>query len=180
MTNPTPIRRVPASTIVLAVLLVLAAGTAVALALGWFKPGNEPAGAQAPPAAMSAAAVDASAVLKRLTDAGLPMTSVVVQDENTDPNHLLGRPNGYTARVSFDVPGGDPDADKYTLSRGGVIEIFPSEDAARRRSTYLQELAKNEPILGTEYNYIRGPVLLRLIGDVKPSLAAQFEAAFQK
>lgn len=185
VTTPTTPARRPWSTIILAITLgVLLVTLAAALALGWLKPRNTPAAAQAPTASAAAGAkpsaaatVSISEVLARLTRAGLPLSNPAAQDENTDPNNLLGRPNGYIARASFDVPGGDPEGDQHTIERGGVIEVWPDEAAARRRSTYLQDLVKNAPILGTEYDYVRGPVLLRITGKVKPSVAAQFEAA---
>lgn len=183
MTTPTPHgRRLPTSTIILAILLALAVAAAVAFALGWFKPGTpeEPAGAQAPARAMASATDTVNTVLKRLTDAGLPLSNIAVTNENTDPNDLLGRPNGYIARASFELPDGDMDAEQYDMDRGGAIEVWPDDASAHRRSTYLLELDKAAPILGNEYNYVRGPVLLRITGKVKPSVAAQFEAAFMK
>lgn len=182
MTTPTPHgRRLPTSTAILAILLAIAVAAAVAFALGWFKPTPKaPAGAQAPVQAMASATDTVTTVLKRLTDAGLPLSNIAVTSENTDPNDLLGRPNGYIARASFELPDGDMDAEQYDMDRGGAIEVWPTEEAARRRSTYLLELDKAAPILGNEYNYVRGPVLLRITGKVKPSVAAQFEAAFMK
>lgn len=135
----------------------------------------------AAPASPSAApALDASAVLARLKAAGLPISNEAVQDENTDPNNLLGRPNGYTSRVSFDVPGGSTDGEKYSIDRGGVIEVFPDAAGAKIRSDYIQGLLKGSPILGTEYHYQAGPVLLRITGGVKPSVAAKFRDALSK
>lgn len=48
-----------------------------------------------------AKAPDAKAVLDKLTAAGLPVANPAVQDENSDPNNLLGRPNEYTSRARF-------------------------------------------------------------------------------
>lgn len=67
-----------------------------------------------------------------LAAAGLPLSSVIVQDETTDPNNKLGRPNQYTSRSSADVPGGDPDADKYGVDRGRVVEVFRHRRRCRR------------------------------------------------
>jgi hypothetical protein len=121
--------------------------------------------------------MDAKAVLAKLTAAKLPISNGAVQDENTDPNNLLGRPNGYTSRASFDMTGGDRQGDKYTVDRGGVIEVFADTSAAKTRADYIAGLQKASPILGTEYHYLNGPVLVRVSGKIKPSVAAGFQTA---
>ena len=102
-----------------------------------------------------------------------------MQDEDTDPNNLLGRPNGYTSRASADLPGGDTTGDKYSIERGLVIEGFPTAGDADRRSAYIQGLLKNAPILGHEYHYRTGDgtVLVRVTGRVRPSAARRIEQA---
>jgi hypothetical protein len=67
-----------------------------------------------------------------LKAAGLPLSNEAVQDENTDPNNLIGRPNGYLSRASFDLPGGDTNGEKHDIDRGGVIEVFPTRRAQPR------------------------------------------------
>lgn len=138
-------------------------------------PASSPARVKpAPPAAL-----DAKAVLDRLTAAHLGLTHQAVQDEDTDPNNQLGRPNGYTSRASADLPGGDLDAEKFNVRRGLAIEVFATVEDAERRSKYIKDLQKNAPILGTEYHYRadQGRVLVRVSGTVKPSLAKKIEAA---
>lgn len=93
--------------------------------------------------------LDAKGVLDALKTAGLPLSNEAVQDENTDPNNLIGRPNGYLSRASFDLPGGDQDAEKYGLDRGGVIEVFPDTASAAARSKFIQDTLKSIQILGT-------------------------------
>lgn len=119
--------------------------------------------------------IDAKAVADALVAAKLPLTKIVVQTEDNDPNNLLGRPNGYLSRVSFDVPGGDPQADQGQVDRGGAIEIFADPAGATARKEYIQNSLKADPMLGTEYDYVNGPVLVRITGKVKPSVAKPFE-----
>lgn len=109
--------------------------------------------------------------------AGLPVTKVVAQTESTDPNKFLGRPGKYTERVSFDVPGGDPSGGVGDTSRGGVIELWPSQADAQARADYIQAALKASPILGAEYDYVQGSALVRITGDVLPSVAKKFQAA---
>ncbi|MFE2617100.1 hypothetical protein ACFXA2_26245 [Micromonospora chalcea] len=118
-------------------------------------------------------------MLAKLKIADLGLASAAIQTEDTDPNDLLGRPNGYTERASADLPGGDKDGDKYTVDRGLVVEVWPTGADADRRSEYIQTALKGAPILGTEYHYRAGggAVLVRVTGKVKPSLAKRVEAA---
>ena len=61
----------------------------------------------------------------------------VVYTPDNDPNHLLGRPNGYTSKVSFTdsrvdpklLQGQRPDA----LDAGGSIEVYPDAGGAQLR-----------------------------------------------
>jgi hypothetical protein len=140
---------------------------------------SPPAGAASPTAtaAPAATAWDARTVLAKLTAGGLPISNGAVQDENSDPNHLLGRPGGYLSRASFDVPGGDTEAPQFSIDRGGVVEVWPDAAAAKRRAEFIAQTLASSPVLGTEYHYLNGPVLVRLSGTVTPTVAKRFERA---
>ncbi|MFF5084637.1 hypothetical protein ACFY36_47000 [Actinoplanes sp. NPDC000266] len=124
----------------------------------------------------------ASAIVEKLKASGLGLTRVVVQNEDTDPNNLLGRPNGYVSRASGDLPGGDEAADQGSVDRGLVVEVFETAALAQRRSDYIQGLQKDSPILGSEWHYrtADGSGLVRVSGHVKPSLAKKVQAAVAK
>ncbi|WFE45683.1 hypothetical protein [Verrucosispora sp. WMMD1129] len=123
-------------------------------------------------------ALDAKTVLAKLVRADLGLTRGAVQDEDTDPNDLLGRPRGYTSRASAELPGGDKASDPYTINRGLVIEVFATVEDADRRAEYIKGLLDAAPILGSEYQYRtdEGRVLVRVSGKVKPSLAEKIAA----
>ena len=56
-----------------------------------------------------------------------------------------------------------------------------AEDEQRRlfaRAAFIQKALTDMPALGTEYDYIRGSALLRVSGEVKPSVATKYNAAF--
>jgi hypothetical protein len=63
-----------------------------------------------------------------------------------DPNHLLGRPNGYASKVSFT----DSRVDQKLLESrrpaaidaGGSVEVYPDADGAARRAKYIQDLQR--------------------------------------
>src|SRR6185312_7119210 len=99
----------------------------------------------------TAAPLDAAAVVRRLAMADPEVSGVLVQNAQTDPNHQIGRPGGYSGRASFDLPGGDPGAAKGDTVRGGCLEVFPDAAGARRRAGYLEGLASTSPELAGQY-----------------------------
>lgn len=107
---------------------------------------------------------------------------VQVYTEDNDPNHLLGRPGGYTSKAAFadsrvssaDVEGLDKDA----LERGGSVEVFKSEDEAKSRAKYIETIAKSMPS-ATEYHYIVGGILIRVSNLLTPTQAEDYEAGAQ-
>jgi hypothetical protein len=73
--------------------------------------------------------------------AGLPIGKVRCYTEATDPNHLLGRPGGYTEKCDwadkrYPQYGDTKDFD-YTLT-GGSIETFEKPGGAVARAEYLR------------------------------------------
>ncbi|MFF3940378.1 hypothetical protein [Streptomyces phaeofaciens] len=104
---------------------------------------------------------------------------VRVYTEADDPNHLLGRPGGYTSKAAFsdsrvssaDVEGVDKDA----VERGGSVEVFKTENEAKSRAKYLETIAKSMPI-ATEYHYIAGGILVRVSHLLTPTQARDYEA----
>lgn len=128
----------------------------------------------APPSTEAEHAPTVEIVLDALKPAGA--TDPAVNTAEDDPNKDLGRPGQYTARATFALPGGKSGADRFATSRGGSIEIWPTAEAARKRVDYLiGVLAAGGPILGTEYDYLAGPVLVRVTGDVTPANAKKVE-----
>ncbi|MFE9601990.1 hypothetical protein [Streptomyces hokutonensis] len=100
-----------------------------------------------------------------------------------DPNHLLGRPGQYTSKVTFtdsrikaaDVEG----TDKGDVERGGAIEVFGDPSGAQARAKYIQTIAKSLPAVA-EYDYVRGPVLVRVSHYLTPTQAAAYKATLDK
>lgn len=97
-----------------------------------------------------------------------------------DPNHLLGRPNGYSSKTAFtdsrvkadDVEGTKPDA----VERGGSVEVFGDEAGAKARMELIQSVAKGMPAVG-EYDYVKGAVLVRVSRYLTPEQAKEYQAA---
>lgn len=100
-----------------------------------------------------------------------------------DPNHLLGRPNQYTSKVTFtdsrikaaDVSGTEEGA----VERGGAIEVFADPADAKARTTYIRAVTKSMPAL-SEYDYVHGTVLVRVSHYLTPDQAAVYKKASDK
>lgn len=120
----------------------------------------------------------AAAVVAALKAKGLPIGSVIVYTAATDPNHLLGRPNGYDSKASFtDTRIKPSDSTQGNVDAGGSVEVFAAAADAQARKTYIQAAEKSAPIVGTEYDYVTGRVLLRVSSVLTPDQAQQYEAA---
>lgn len=167
----------------------LLAAVAVALVLAGCGSDPESTAASSTPAsgvpaaaAEAPAAPDAKAVVDAFKAAGLPVTNIAEQDENTDPNEQLGRPGGYLSRASADLAGGNKEADKYSIERGLVVEVFATVEETDIRAKYIQTARQQIELLGKEYHY-RGKdrrILVRITGEVKPSVAKTFEPVAAK
>ncbi|WP_406458212.1 hypothetical protein OH768_28300 [Streptomyces sp. NBC_01622] len=100
-----------------------------------------------------------------------------------DGNHLLGRPNQYTSKVTFtdsrikasDVEG----TDKGDVDRGGAIEVFADPADAKARAKYIQAVTKSMPVF-SEYDYVHGTVLVRVSHYLTPTQAAGYKDALDK
>jgi hypothetical protein len=113
---------------------------------------------------------------------GLPVSVTAVYTAATDPNHLLGRPGGYTSKIIFADPRATNAQDAsggHDVAGGGSVEVYPSRAAAMRRGAYIETLTQAAPVLGTEYDYVSGGVLLRISGNLTPAQASQYAEALQ-
>lgn len=109
------------------------------------------------------------------------IATIVQVTEANDSNNLLGRPGKYDA-ASFmkdsRLTCSASSLRDLDTSCGAKIERWPSKADAQARADYIQNALKAMPILGTEYDYVRDNLLLRVAGDLKPTEAKQYETAF--
>jgi hypothetical protein len=104
----------------------------------------------------------------------------MVYTAETDPNRLLGRPNGYLSKAAFkdsrvrtsDVEGTAID----DLERGGSVEVFPDARSATSRRDYIQQIGEASPVFA-KYDYLSGPVLVRVSRNLTPAQAGDYESA---
>jgi hypothetical protein len=137
--------------------------------------GTVAAGASTPP--------KASTVILELAKR-LPIKLTITYNASNDPNHLLGRPNEYTSKASFSfagIPSSETEGDSVgDVDFGGSVEVFPTSNGALSREKYIESIFKAAPILGTEYDFLNGPVLLRVSRYLTPSQAKAVDLVFKK
>lgn len=136
---------------------------------------NGKAGASAASQPLDAGAAFAQ-ISKKVSSAKLSGT---VTAEN-DPNHLLGRPNQYTSKITFEdsrvSPADVSGTEKGDVDRGGSIEVFGSPTDAEARAKYIQAVTKSMSALA-EYDYVHGKVLVRVSHYLTPKQAAAYKSA---
>ncbi|WP_130865670.1 hypothetical protein [Acidipropionibacterium timonense] len=117
-----------------------------------------------------ASSMTAMAVAKMVA-AKKPGSKIVEYTEDNDPNNLLGRPNGYTAAANIQWIPAESGAGELDVSRGASVEQWATNKDAVQRAKYLQTIFKSAPAFGSEYSFVKGPILLRVTGAIKPSQA---------
>jgi hypothetical protein len=150
---------------------VLLAGVAAAALLagcGSAHPGPATAHSPSPGSVRTAPATTASPSAEVIA-ARMGLTKApgyVAYTAATDPNHLLGRQNGYTSKVNW-----GPDGDT------GTIEVFPDRADAIARQDYIKGFTCP---FGFGYLTMTVTADLRLGCDVTPAQAAPIEARFRE
>jgi serine/threonine protein kinase, bacterial len=104
------------------------------------------------------------------------VTEIVEVSEDNDPNNLIGRPNGYVA-ASVLIDSRLPRCTDLGADCGAMIEQWPDQAAAQARADYIQTMLKSMPMLGQEWDTVKGGLLLRVAGTLKPSEAQAYESA---
>jgi serine/threonine protein kinase, bacterial len=108
------------------------------------------------------------------------VTSLITITEDNDQNNMIGRTSGYVAAtvlVDSRITEGC-DTGKPVIVCGAGVEQWPDEAAAQRRADYIKTMLSSAPFLGSEYETVKGNLLLRVSGKLKPSAAQAYQAAF--
>lgn len=141
------------------------------------------ASAKPTPSATSIAAptptpvADATSIAASLKPKIASITKITTVTEALDSNKLLGRPNQYTSAAWITDTGAT--AGETGIDGGAVVEVFENEADAQARSTYILRVLKEAgPVLGTEWHHMKGTALLRISGQLSPSVNKQYKAAF--
>jgi hypothetical protein len=122
-------------------------------------------------------AADATSIATALEAKVASITKITTVTEALDSNKLLGRPNQYTSAAWITDSGAT--ARETGIDGGAVVEMFENEADAKARSAYiLRVLKEGGPVLGTEWHHMKGTALLRVSGQLSPSVNKQYAAAF--
>ena len=120
-------------------------------------------------------AMTATQVVTKMQEKGLPIDNVVVYDEKTDWNKLLGRPNQYTSKVNFAdsrLEQTDPEN-----PNGGTIEVFENTSDLEKRKKHNEMVMEQYPVF-TEYLFVHDNYILRLSYDLTPDQAEEYKKIF--
>lgn len=111
------------------------------------------------------------AVLDAFKNANLPLTDVIVYTEATDKNNLLGRPHQYVGKINFS----DKRVKNTAMTKqGNSIEVFLTQEDLEARKNYTEGISKSGGPFA-QYVYSHKNVLLRLVHQILPKDAAQYE-----
>lgn len=138
---------------------------------------TEAASPTPPPTPTPTVAADATSIATALKAKVATITKVITVTEALDSNQLLGRPNQYTSAAWIADSGATPG--ETGVDGGAVVEVFANVEDAKARSEYiLRVLKEGGPVLGTEWHHLKGTALLRVSGQLSPSVNKQYAAAF--
>lgn len=129
-----------------------------------------PAPAFASPSVISAPTVTGEELADALAASGLPVSDVVVYTDETDVNHLLGRPGQYVAKINW------TDTRVPQQVQEATIEAFADMPSMENRFKYLDTIIKSAAIFN-QWMYRNDAVrlLLRAPHELTPSQAKDYE-----
>lgn len=123
-------------------------------------------------------------VFYKLKEKNANVRRYVNYTEESDINNLLGRPNQYTSKVTFEdirLKQTNKDLDPTYFSQeeinepiGGTIEVFNNTDDLKKRKDYVDSITSSISALA-EYSYSNNYILLRLNHDLTPAQASEYE-----
>ncbi len=128
-------------------------------------------------------------IVIELKERGLKVGRYVTYTEESDLNDLLGRPNQYISKTTFEVIGLEQinnslDSEYFSEEEineptGGTVEVFNNKEDMKKRKEYVETISSSMSAL-SEYSYGKGCVLLRLDHQLTPSEAKEYENIFNE
>ena len=117
----------------------------------------------------------AEQLVTKMQEAGLPIDGVIVYDEKTDPNKLLGRPNQYPSKTNF----ADTRLDQTDPENpnGGTIEVFNNSSDLEKRKKHNEMVMEQYPVF-TEYLFVHDNYIIRLSYDLTKDQAEEYKKIF--
>ena len=119
----------------------------------------------------------ASEIADKFKASNLPISNVLIYDENNDPNKLMGRPNQYISKVNFE----DTNVEQLDSDDpiGGSVEVFKNTTDLNTRKSYIESIEKDSPMF-TEYMVVNGNYLLRLNKALTPDQVEAYKKVFME
>lgn len=127
--------------------------------------------AAATPAPQAAHALAADEICSALLKDGMPVRTFYRYTADSDPDGLLGKPNGYTSRADFE--------DSESGELRGIVEVFPDNASATLRLTSLATLDKSGDT-ASEQRYRYDNVLLRLPAAFSAEKCLAYEESLRR
>ena len=126
-------------------------------------------------------------IVLKLKEKNTNVGRYVIYNEENDLNQLLGRPNQYTSKVTFEDTrleqvNKDLDPEEFSQDEinepiGGTIEVFNNSEDMKKRKDYVNTLGSSMSIFA-EYSYSNDYILLRLNKQLTPTQAKEYEDIF--
>jgi len=121
--------------------------------------------------------LDAQQLYADLQKKKLPVSDGTAVTADTDPDGQLGKPGGYTSRVDFlDTSLAQPGT-AWSLANGGAIEVFASDQDARKAMKALDAANQSNP---TEHDTLAKTVILRLSLNVAADQQSSYGLAVKR
>lgn len=124
---------------------------------------------------LSSKVLTAKEITTKFKESKLPVTNVIVYNEQNDENKLLGRPGQYVSKVNF----ADSRIEQIdeTNPKGGSIETFSNTKDLNNRKTYIETFVNSNPAFA-EYLVVNDKYLLRLGRDLTPTQVEEYKQVF--
>lgn len=126
----------------------------------------------------------AEEIVSKMKEQNTNIGKTVTYNEETDLNKLLGRPNQYISKTTFeDTRLEQKDNNEFLTEEekaepvGGTVEVFNNSDDMEKRKTYIETISSSMSLLN-QYIYSKGNVLMRLEHDLTPTQAKEYEDLF--
>lgn len=119
----------------------------------------------------------AEKIINMLKEKNTHIGKIIIYNEETDTNNLLGRPNQYTSKIQFEDDRISQEYVEENNAKGGTIEVFENEEDMQNRKKYIESISSQMSMFA-QYIYSKGNVLLRLDEELTPQQAEEYEKAF--
>ena len=91
-------------------------------------------------------------IIKLMKEKNNNIGKIVVYNEETDLNNLLGRPNQYTSKIQFADNRLDQSYVEENDAKGGTIEVFNSKKDLENRKSYIETVSASASVFA-QYIY---------------------------